>query len=69
MSFDAGRVYADVVINNMASAEGSGTGTGGTAWDGTASDFPGVPYSGYDVNACSGTIGSDWDAEGVRGRM
>ncbi|KAK7091849.1 alpha-amylase-like [Littorina saxatilis] len=61
------RIYADVAINNMASGAGKGTGTGGTSWDGTLNDFPGVPFGNSDVNtACTSTIQSNYDAQGVR---
>ncbi|XP_076462136.1 alpha-amylase-like [Babylonia areolata] len=44
------RIYADVVINHMTGAGGSGTGTGGTHWDGGRLSYPGVPYGPNDFN-------------------
>jgi len=44
------RVYADVVINHMTGASGSGTGTGGSHWDGGSLNYPGVPFGPNDFN-------------------
>ena len=37
------RIYVDAVINHMAQT-GSGFGSSGSFWNGTASDFPVVPW-------------------------
>lgn len=47
------RIYADVVINHMTGAGGSGSGTGGSHWDGGSLSYPGVPYSSWDFNSGS----------------
>ncbi|GFN97796.1 alpha-amylase, partial [Plakobranchus ocellatus] len=39
------RIYADVVINHMAAFDRSGTGTGGSPFNGAIGEFPGVPFS------------------------
>lgn len=44
------RVYADVVINHMTGASGSGSGTGGSKWNGGTLHYPGVPYGPNDFN-------------------
>ncbi|KAK7482695.1 hypothetical protein BaRGS_00026104, partial [Batillaria attramentaria] len=44
------RIYADVVINHMTGASGSGTGTGGSSWNGGSLQYPGVPYGPNDFN-------------------
>lgn len=35
----------DAVFNHMTSKDKKGTGSGGSAYDGTTLSFPGVPYS------------------------
>jgi len=58
------RIYVDAVINHMTGAGGSGTGTGGSPYDGPSYSYPGVPFGTNDFNKypaeCpnpSGTIG------------
>ena len=43
-------MYADVVINHMTGASGSGQGTGGSHWDGGSLHYPGVPFGPNDFN-------------------
>ncbi|XP_046351146.2 alpha-amylase-like [Haliotis rufescens] len=44
------RIYGDSVINHMASAASSGVGTSGSTYNGTALQFPGVPFGPSDFN-------------------
>jgi alpha-amylase len=39
------RIYVDAVVNHMSALGGSGTGDGGSSYNGDQQDFPGVPYS------------------------
>jgi len=45
------RIYADAVINHMATSQENNVGTGGTAADPENFEFPGVPYSSADFNS------------------
>ncbi|XP_035658299.1 pancreatic alpha-amylase-like [Branchiostoma floridae] len=51
------RIYADVVINHMCGAGGSGHGTAGSHFNADSLDFPGVPFGPNDFNDC-GTCGT-----------
>ncbi|MCI3325434.1 alpha-amylase family glycosyl hydrolase, partial [Escherichia coli] len=44
------RIFPDAVINHMTGAGGSGSGTGGSHWDGGALSYPGVPFGSGDFN-------------------
>lgn len=44
------RVYANVIINHMTGSGYSGNGVGGTVFDGTKCNYPGVPFSAWDFN-------------------
>jgi len=64
-------VYADAVINHMASCCGQGTGTAGSSMDYDKESFPAVPYSHFDFNdnncnTASGGIENYNDANQVR---
>nr|AGN55419.1 amylase [Pinctada fucata]AGN55420.1 amylase [Pinctada fucata] len=54
------RIYADVVINHMTGG-GSGSGTGGSRYDGGSLSYPGVPFSSWDFNAGSECHSGDGD--------
>ena len=43
-------VIADLVINHMSGRGMSGTGTGGSSYNGGNQDYPGVPFSGWDFH-------------------
>ncbi|CAH1798950.1 unnamed protein product [Owenia fusiformis] len=48
------RIYVDAVINHMAGAGMSGTGSGGSYFDsGSALSFPSVPFGPSDFNCCN----------------
>lgn len=47
------RIYIDGVINHVCGSGRSGIGTGGSAYDADAGNFPGVPYTIDDFNDCS----------------
>nr|AEI58894.1 amylase [Pteria penguin] len=47
------RIYVDAVVNHMTGSGGSGTGTGGSHWDGGSLSYPGVPFSSWDFNSFS----------------
>jgi alpha-amylase len=46
------RIYVDLIINHMTGVERTGTGTGGTEYDGESGSYPGVPYTMSDFNTC-----------------
>jgi alpha-amylase len=43
-------IYVDAVINHMTGHGGSGTGTGGSSYDGPSENYPGVPFSNLDFH-------------------
>ena len=43
-------VVADLVINHMSGHGSSGTGTGGSSFNGGSLDYPGVPFSSWDFH-------------------
>ncbi len=43
-------VIADVVFNHMTGHGTSGTGSGGSGFDGASESYPGVPYSSLDFH-------------------
>ena len=43
-------VVADLVINHMSGRGRSGTGTGGSGFNGDSQDYPGVPFSSLDFH-------------------
>ena len=43
-------VIADMVINHMNRHGESGTGTGGSSYNGESEDYPGVPFSSLDFH-------------------
>ena len=65
------RIYVDAIPNHMCGGGGSGEGTGGTYFDANSLNFPGVPYSGADMNdgncnSGSGNIENYGDVNQVR---
>lgn len=61
---DAGvRIYVDAVINHMAAKNKKGTGSGGSAYDGTTPSFPEVPYSAQHFTPKSSCPTSSGDVE------
>ena len=43
-------IIADFVVNHMSGHGMSGTGTGGSSFNGGSEDYPGVPYSNLDFH-------------------
>ena len=43
-------VIVDFVVNHMSGHGSSGTGTGGSGFNGGAEDYPGVPFSSWDFH-------------------
>jgi alpha-amylase len=43
-------IYIDAVVNHMTGHGASGTGTGGSSFNGNNEDYPGVPYSNLDFH-------------------
>merc|ERR1712130_805688 len=65
------RIFVDAIPNHMCGGGGSGHGTGGSYFDAGTLDFPGVPYSGMDMNdgncyTSSGNIENYGDKNQVR---
>ena len=59
-------VVADLVINHMTGHGNSGTGTGGSGFDGGNEDYPGVPYSSWDFHQPYCEISNYQDVNEVR---
>jgi len=62
------RIFIDAVINHMTKDGGSGEGTYGSPFDGTAYSYPGVPYDSSHFNlhfgstpSCPTSDGNIWD--------
>ena len=43
-------IYVDAVVNHMTGHGASGTGTGGSGFNGQNLDYPGVPFGGGDFH-------------------
>ena len=59
-------VVADLVINHMTGHWNSGTGTGGSGFNGGTEDYPGVPYSSLDFHQPYCEINNYQDVNEVR---
>jgi len=59
-------IYVDGVINHMSGMDGSGSGTGGSQYDGGSQSYPGVPFSTNDFHKPICTISNYGDPTEVR---